>query len=129
MNTQFFTPGEKLILLLVIGFAVTFSIKILDPSLAKDSEQREIENKIPKNLPIKVNIDKEKEDKIKDINNDQWVRDFELEVTNISEKPIYFLSMYVLLPEFIGQNGGVKGMPLRYGRMDFIKSATRPLSR
>jgi hypothetical protein len=126
MNTQFFTPGRKLILLVVIGFAVIFSIKLLGPSLAKDSEQREIEDKIPKHLPLKVKIKKEKEAKVKDFENDQWVLDFELEVTNTSEKPIYFLSMYVLLPEFV-QNGGIKGIPLRYGRMDFIKSATRPL--
>jgi hypothetical protein len=35
--------------------------------------------------------------------------------------------MYLLFPEFVVPNGGVKGIPLRYGRMDFIKSATRPL--
>lgn len=127
MNTQFFTPGKKLILLVVIGFAVMFSIKVLGPSLAQNNEEREIENKIPKHLPLKVKLKKEKEEKVKDFKNEEWVREFELEVTNTSDKPIYFLSMYILLPEFIGQNGGVKGMPLRYGRMDFIKSATRPL--
>src|SRR5687768_16196681 len=107
MNTQFFTPGKKLIILVVIGFAVSFSIRILGPGLAKNSEEREIEDKIPKHLPIKVKFKKDKEDKIKDIDNDQWVRDFELEVTNTSEKPIYFLNMWVLLPEFIGASGAV----------------------
>ena len=127
MNTQFFTPGKKLILLVVIGFAIIFSIKLSGPGLAQDNEEREIENKIPKHLPLKVKLKKEKEHQVKDFNNDQWVRDFELEVTNTSEKPIYFLDMFVLLPEFIGPSGGVRGMPLRYGRMAFIKSATRPL--
>jgi hypothetical protein len=127
MNTQFLTLAKKLILLVVVGFAVTFSIKILGPSLAKNNEEREIENKIPKHLPIKTEIKKEKENKIKDIDNDRWVRDFELEVTNISEKPIYYLNIYVLMPEFIGPGGGVRGMPLRYGRVDFVKSDTRPL--
>jgi hypothetical protein len=127
MNTQFFTPGKKFILLVVIGFAIMFSIKVLGPGLAKNNEEREIENKIPKHLPIKVKFKKEKEDKIKDVDNDQWVREFELEVTNTSEKPIYYLNMYLLLPEFIGPSGGVRGMPLRYGRMDFVKLETRPL--
>lgn len=127
MNTQFFTPGKKLILLVVIGFAIIFSIKISGPGLARSNEEREIENKIPKHLPLKVKLKKEKEVKVKDFNNDQWVRDFELEVTNTSEKPIYFLSIYVLLPEFIGPSGGVRGMPLRYGRLDFVKLDTRPL--
>ena len=124
MNTQFFMPGKKLILL-VIGLAVIFSIKVLGPALAQNNEEREIEDKIPKHLPIKVKF--KKEDKIKDIDNDQWVRDFELELTNTSEKPIYYLNMYLLLPEFIGPSGAVRGMPLRYGRMDFVKLETRPL--
>jgi hypothetical protein len=127
MNTQFFTPGKNLILLVVIGVAVMFSIGIFDPGLAKNDEQREIENKIPKHLPLKVKLKKEKEEKVKDFKNEDWVREFELEVANISEKPIYFLNMYVLLPEFVNQNGAVKGMPLRYGRMDFVKLDTRPL--
>lgn len=103
------------------------SIEVLGPSLVKNNEEREIEDEIPKHLPLKVKLKKEKEEKVKDFKNDQWVRDFELEVTNTSEKPIYYLSMYVLLPEFVNQNGGVKGMPLRYGRMDFVKLETRPL--
>lgn len=124
MNTLFFTPGKKLILLVVIGFAVMFSVKVLGPSLAKNNEEREIENKIPKHLPIKLKIKKEKEEKVKDFENDQWLPDFELEVTNTSEEPIYYLSMYLLFPEFLVPNGGVKGIPLRYGRMDFVKLET-----
>lgn len=126
MNTQFFTPGKKLILLVVIGSAVIFSIRILGPGLAQNNEEREIEDKIPKHLPLKVKLKKEKEAKIKDFENDAWLLDFELEVTNTSEKPIYFLDVFVIFPEFV-VNGGAKGIPLRYGRMDFIKADTRPL--
>lgn len=122
------TSLKALLLLAIFTIAsVAFCFKILAPSLAKDDEEREIEDKIPKHLPLKVKLKKEKEAKIKDIKNEQWVREFELEVTNTSEKPIYYLSMYVLLPEFIGPSGGVRGMPLRYGRMDFIKHDTRPI--
>jgi hypothetical protein len=119
----------KVLLLLAVFtiVSVTFCFKILAPSLAQDGEKREIEDQIPKHLPLKVKLKKEKEEKVKDFRNDAWVLDFELEVTNTSEKPIYFLNMYVLLPEFVVPNGGIKGMPLRYGRIDFVKSATRPL--
>src|SRR6185436_15072376 len=126
MNPQFFTLRKRLILLIVIGFAIIFSIKLLGPSLAKNNEEREIEDKIPKHLPLKVKLKKEKEAKVKDFENDQWLLDFELEVTNTSEKPIYFLDFFVIFPEFV-ENGGTKGIPLRYGRMDFIYHDTRPL--
>jgi len=122
-----FTSLKMLLLLAIFTIAsVTFCFKILAPSLAKNDEEREIEDKIPKHLPLKVKLKTEKETKIKDFRNDAWLLDFELEVTNTSEKPIYFLSMYLLFPEFV-ENGGIQGIPLRYGRMDFINHDTRPL--
>lgn len=131
MNIQHkirFTSLKTFVAITIFTLAsVIVCFQIFATSFAKDGEEREIENKIPKHLPIKVKMKKEKEDKIKDFDNDQWVRDFELEVTNTSEKPIYFLGMWVLLPEFLGPSGGVRGMPLRYGRLDFVKSETRPL--
>jgi hypothetical protein len=122
-----FASLKVLLLLAIFTIAsVTFCFKIVAPSLAQNDEKREIEDKIPKHLPLKVKLKQEKEDKIKNFKNDEWLFDFELEVTNTSDKPIYFLSIYLLFPEFV-VNGGTKGIPLRYGRMDFLKSATRPL--
>jgi hypothetical protein len=123
-----FTSIKVLFLLAIFSIAsVAFCFKILAPSFAKNDEEREIEDKIPKHLPLKIKIKKDKEQKVKDLANDQWVRDFELEVTNMSEKPIYFLNIYVLLPDIKSEDGGTIGMPLRYGRMAFIKNGTRPL--
>ena len=120
-------PIFKILLLLAIFTAASVAaISIFAPSFAKNDEEREIEDKIPKHLPLKVKLKKEKEAKVKDFKNDAWLFDFELEVTNTSEKPIYFLNMYVLFPEFV-ENGGIKGIPLRYGKMDFIRHDTRPL--
>jgi hypothetical protein len=122
-----FTSLKMLLLLAIFTIAsVVFCFKSLAPSLAQNDQEREIEDKIPKHLPLKVQLKKEKEAKIKDFKNDAWLLDFELEVTNTSEKPIYFLNMWILYPEFV-ENGGIKGVPLRYGRLDFIKSETRPL--
>src|SRR5215212_7525461 len=77
---------------LCLAFAVT-------PSLAQSPEERELEDRIPKHLPIKVKIKKEKEEAFKDLKNEKWVRDFELEITNTGDKPIYFLSLLIDLPE------------------------------
>ncbi len=127
MNTQSFTPGKGFVLLLTLGLVAFFSFKMFVPSLAQNSEEREIEDEIPKHLPIKVKFKKDKEERIRDMKNDQWVRDFELEVTNISDKPIYYLDFFVVIPEVISEGGAPVGMPLRYGRMAFMKQATKPL--
>lgn len=126
MNTQSSTPVKRFILLLMLSFAFV-CFRMFSPSLAQNSAEREIEDKIPRHLPLKVKFKKEKEEKIKDVMNDDWFHDFELEVTNTSDKPIYFLNLYVLLPDLASRNGGVLGMPLRYGRMAFIHYETKPL--
>ena len=42
--------------------------------------ERELEDEIPKHLPIKI--------KVKHLNNEKWTRDLEVEVKNTSNKPI-----------------------------------------
>src|SRR5882762_9993697 len=124
MEDRRFTSLKVLLLLAIFTIAsVAFCFKILAPTLAKNDEEREIEDKIPKHLPLKVKLKQEKEAKIKDFKNDAWLLDFELEVTNTSEKPIYFLDFFVIFPEFV-ENGGARGIPLRYGRLAFVKLET-----
>lgn len=57
--------------------------------------ERQLEDLIPKHVPIKIKIKKEKEAGFKDLKNEKWTREFELEVTNIGTKPIYSLYLYV----------------------------------
>ena len=42
----------------------------------------EIENKIPKNVPIKIEFEHQ--------DSEDWARDLEIKVTNTGKKPIYF---------------------------------------
>jgi len=87
-------------------------------SVAQSNEERELEDKIPKHLPIKVKIKKEKEKAVKDLQNDKWLRDFELEVTNIGDKPIYFLYFVVTLDDITAPDGTEMAFPLMYGRAE-----------
>jgi len=90
--------------------------------------KRSFENKIPPHVPLKIKIKKEKEDKALDLNNKNWVRDIEIEVTNTSDKPIYFLSMFVEMPDLPQDRPGViKVFLLSYGRGDFIEQNTKPI--
>src|SRR6266404_1800250 len=100
---------------------------ILTPGIAQSKDQREVEDKIPKHVPIKVKIRAEKEKAFRDLKNEKWLSDLEIEVINTSSKPIYFLELWVVFPEAISENGHEVGVPLRYGRMEFIDFDTVPL--
>src|ERR1041385_4807849 len=81
------------------GFAVLVFVVLLiagvQTSLSQTSQQqeRQVENKIPKHVPIEVKLTKEKEKNWKDLKNENWARDFELEITNTGDKPIYALDL------------------------------------
>ena len=59
------------------------------------AQERTFENKIPVHIPIKIKIKKEKEDSFKDLKNEKWLREFEVELTNTGDKPIYFLLIHL----------------------------------
>ncbi len=91
-------------------------------------EERTFEDTIPKHVPIKIKLKSEKEKAFKDLTNSEWERDFELEVTNTSDKPIYYMELWLVLPETYSENNVQLAFPLRYGRVDFIHSNTRPIA-
>lgn len=79
------------------------------------SDERVLENQIPDHLPIRAKIKKDKEKSFKDVKNEKWVREFELEVKNTGDKPIYVLYLMLILPE-ITVGGNNLAFPLVYGR-------------
>jgi|GEM_PF-1578407 len=123
MNPQSISVARKLLLLFVVALGSISMLKGMF-SIAETTDEREIEDKIPKHVPIKVKIRSEKEKAFKDLNNDHWVRDLELEVTNTSDKPIYYLDLWIILPEVFSPNGNNVAFTLRYGRPDFIYFGT-----
>lgn len=85
-------------------------------SLAQE-EERKLEDLIPKHVPIKIKIRKVKEAGFKDVNNEKWAREFELEVTNTGTKPIYYVDLYVVTD--VKAAGGFRIVfPLTYGRTE-----------
>jgi len=105
--------------------AIFFIHGTSSPSIAQSNEERELKDTIPKHLPIKVKIKKEKEKAFKDVKNEKWVRDFELEVTNTGDKPIYFLSLALSLPEIKAPDGVGIAFSLHYGRRELIDIETK----
>jgi hypothetical protein len=83
-----------------------------------EKEEREIEDISPKHMPIKFKV--KNEEKIKDLKNERWERDLEVEVTNTGARPIYFISFGLGMPDVKGPNGLVIGFTFKYGRINLI---------
>ncbi|HSE30326.1 MAG TPA: hypothetical protein VLA93_01990 [Pyrinomonadaceae bacterium] len=74
--------------------------------------QREFRTGLPKHVPLKI--------KAKNVNNEKWTEDLEIEVANKSEKPIYFLSFSLIMQGFKASDGREFGFWLHYGRAKLI---------
>lgn len=87
--------------------------------------RRLFENRVPEHLPIKVKIKLEKERNFRDLTNDNWPQDLELEVKNVGEKPIYFLLFLLEIPE-AKVNGSHQVFSIVYGRVELADLNNRP---
>jgi hypothetical protein len=81
-------------------------------------QEREVAEKIPKHLPIKAKV--KKPERLKDAENEDWLGEVELEVTNTGTKPIYHLEIVLDLPDVVAPNGLNIAWRLEYGRGELI---------
>jgi hypothetical protein len=115
--------AERFFQLLFLCLVLVFLMKAdVTPAIAQSAEERELEINIPKHLPIKVGMKEEKEKAFKDLKNEKWLRDFELEITNTGDKPIYLLSLIItteiIAPFQIGPDVNKMGFSIHYGRSE-----------
>jgi hypothetical protein len=88
------------------------------------NEEREFEDKIPKHLPIKVKL--KNPEKVKNLQNENWLRELEIEVENRADKPIYYLRFAVVLPDTKTENNRGLAFPIQYGRDELSDYSTLP---
>src|SRR5258708_37139875 len=120
-HAKILSPRLLGLILCILCFGAAFLMKgILGSTASLPQGERRIEDGIPKHIPIKVKVKSDKERAFKDLKNEKWHRDFELEVENTGNRPIYFLELWVVLPEIISEGGHEVGFPIRYGRSEFI---------
>ncbi|SRR5258708_5357810 len=105
-----------IVALFLIGGPVTGSV-------ARGQGERVFENKVPKDLPFTIKIKKEKEESFKDLKNDNWLREFEVELTNTGDKPIYFF--YLTMISDVNVTGEPLVFPLTYGRAELGNIVTK----
>jgi hypothetical protein len=103
------------LLIFLIALAIVFGE--VSSSLAQQPatvQERQIENTIPKHVPIDVKIRKEKEKAWKDLKNENWAHDFELEITNTGERPVYRFEL-VLFFDVPNEYGNELTTTMTYG--------------
>jgi hypothetical protein len=78
------------------------------------AQEREYAVGAYKDLPVAI-----QEVKNLQAEEDRWFRDLQVVVKNVSDKPIYFISMHVVFPEMTSPGGNSRiGFNLLYGRRE-----------
>ena len=114
--------------LTAIGCIVLFATLGSVRSASTQATKRSFESKLPAYVPLKIQIKKETEDKALDPNNKDWFRDIEIEITNTSDKPIYFLHLNLQLADLVPDRpNAITVFFLSYGRGEFIEQNTKPI--
>jgi hypothetical protein len=127
------SANKRLWSVLVIFAGLLLLLRILagpssaqTPSSAEDSASRNeriLESLIKDDVPIKIKIKQDKEASFKDLQNERWLSEFELELTNTGDKPIYFL--YITMGTGVNVGGQEIVFPLHYGRPELGDIVTK----
>lgn len=91
--------------MLVVGAAAIFLMQGMPASSAQ--EKKKFKTKEFQDMPLVVR-------EVRNLESDTWHKDLEIEVKNISSKPIYFILAYLVFPDDKAASGE-SGIPLDYG--------------
>ena len=121
-DTDFFRLAAGVVLLVLSGL-VGLVEPVSSQEPAQEPAKQEIEMVppgqekrfaigVPPHLPLRI--------KVKNVNSKKWVHDIEVEATNTSDKPIYYLDFYIMLSGIQSSTGNKVGFWLHYGRPQLI---------
>lgn len=109
--------SKRLLLLIIIGVASIFLIRgiyALGMTASQESSNAERKLKITefKDMPLEV--------KVKNLQSKRWHGDLQIEVKNVSGRPIYFILAYLLFPDEKPPSGEA-GITLHFGKPENIQ--------
>ena len=114
------STSMKIFVLFAVGvFGFGFLNVTISTTVQSSQSKRQLDDRVPGHLPIKIKIKKEKEEGFQDLKNEHWPRDFELEVKNTGDRPIYALGLVWELTDVRAPDGNIYGATLNYGRSEF----------
>ena len=97
-------------LIAVVVFTVTgwFLASASFTKVARSAiQERKLKVKGFNNIPVAIHD-------IRNVQSENWFRDLEIEVKNVSKKPVYFIALHLQFPD-IPANGGKTGFTMTYG--------------
>ena len=124
LTSRLFTRQTVVGLIVVLFATLLLFSKFAQVESAVQSGNRTIENLVPAQVPLRIKIKKEKEEKIR--TSRQWYKEFEMEITNTSDKPIYFFSLFIKMPGVTNEDGITMVFNVNFGRSELIDADVRP---
>ncbi|GEM_PF-6080099 len=106
-QSMFLQVALTLCILLLIASNALGQKKVIEEQNPKDYKVG-FTYQIPKNLPIEI--------RVRNLDKEDWVKEFEFEVKNISEKPIYYLSFSIGFVGAKNHMGDNLAFSVRFGR-------------
>jgi len=96
-----------LVCLVSIFYVKTVLISSTAQSPNSSTQERKLKLKTFKDIPVAIH-------EVRKLQSETWHKDLEIEVKNISDKPIYFMGVYLIFPDESVPNGK-SGITLLYG--------------
>lgn len=104
--------SRKLLQILLLCCAAILLIKgalALTSAQSTTGEERKFNNKEFRDMPVRVR-------KVKNLQSETWPKDLEIEIENVSNRPIYFVNAALIFPDDPAPNGA-SGILLQYGNV------------
>jgi hypothetical protein len=98
----------SLVCLVLCFFVSTVLITSTAQSPESATPDRKLKLKSFKDIPVALH-------KVRNLNSEIWHQDLEIEIKNISNKPIYYMRAYLVFPDTPVPPGGEAAIPLIYG--------------
>jgi hypothetical protein len=90
----------------------------------QQTSERVLVNRIPAHVPLRIGFRAGKEAVFRKLDNEQWVKEFELEIRNTGDKPIYSLEFALELPDMTPAADRTPVFLMHYGRVDLLSFET-----
>lgn len=103
----------RVLKLLLICASSIFLIKgalMLSTAQSTSGEERKFKSKDFRDMPLRVR-------KVKGLQSETWPNDLEIEIENISSKPIYFINAVLEFPDDPAPNGS-SGIKFKFGKLE-----------
>ena len=113
----------RLSLPIVLTLAITLATAVVRGgaswSVQDGGEKRTFKTRDFKDMPLAI-------PEVRNLQSETWYKDLEIEVKNISAKPIYSILAYLQFPDDKVQGNGVSGIVLVFGENKYIEKNRRP---